>query len=105
MLFTRHPGQLVIPEDRDFEPLLAAPTGRVELIAIPRSLDGSRASRDLPSITAILTGSPEQWEKMGSYGGLDLYRFTGSPGVACRQGEVLCRKASSWSRPSGEPIS
>ena len=106
VLFTRHPGQLVIPEDRDFEPILAAPRGRVQLIAVPRTLDGGHASRYWASILAVMVESPSEWSLVGSYGPLDLYRFTAATGdPACRQSDRVCRKASSWTRPSGDPIS
>ncbi len=106
VLFTRHPGQLVIPEDRDFEPIMAAPRGRVDLIAAPRTLDGGRGSRYWSTIVAVIAESPDEWSRIGSYGPLDLYQFKSRSGdVPCQLSDVVCKKSSSWTRPSGDPIS
>jgi len=106
VLFTGHPRQLIIPEDRDFEPILAAPRGRVQLIAAPRTLEGGRGSRYWSSIMGVMADRPDEWTVIGSFGKLDLYRFDAQgDDPRCRQADVVCRNVSSWSRPSGDPIS
>lgn len=75
-LFSRHPRQLVIPEDRDFEQILAAPSGRVDLVAVPATA-GQRGSRYFASIQAVVSSNLSQgtWRKVGTYDSLTLYQF------------------------------
>lgn len=75
-LFSRYPRRLIIPEDRDYEQILAAPDGRVDLVAVPETA-GQRGSRYVAAIRGVVTArsSDGTWEKIGTYGELSLYRF------------------------------
>jgi len=75
-LFSRHPDRLIIPEDRDFEQILAAPDGRVDLIALPTAA-GQRGSRYYAAIAAVVAGRSARghWVTLGSYEAITLYRF------------------------------
>jgi hypothetical protein len=76
-LFTRKSRQLVIPEDRDFEQILAAPEGRVDFIAF--AVDSNKLSRYLAPIQALLTSNAGgTWNKVGEFGNVVLYQFVPS---------------------------
>jgi len=83
VLFTRHPRQLIIPEDRDFEQILAAPYGHVDFIAIPEG-SFARISRYIVAMRAVAASPGPQggYARVASYGPLTLYKYsTGPPSV------------------------
>lgn len=79
-LFSRHPDQLVIPEDRDFEQTLAAPVGRVDYIAFRTAATSAATSRFLLEMKAVVANTSKgRWTKVGEFGTdpdmmLELYR-------------------------------
>jgi len=75
-LFTRQSRQLIIPEDRDFEQILAAAEGRVDYVAVDSR--GARAdSRFLASVLAVVAGgSNGTWTIDQTFDTITLYKYT-----------------------------
>jgi hypothetical protein len=75
-LFTRQSRQLIIPEDRDFEQILAAAEGRVDYVAVDSR--GARAdSRFLASVLAVVTGGTNgTWTIDQKFDTITLYKYT-----------------------------
>jgi 4-amino-4-deoxy-L-arabinose transferase-like glycosyltransferase len=88
ILFSANRTSFVIPNDRDFEPILADPEGKVDFVvtadeAFLRNRFG--AQYDDP-VGAVVAGQPDRWEKVATHGSFTLYRskdgLLGSPRVA-----------------------
>lgn len=64
-LFSDHPNRIIVPEDRDFEPILSDPVGRFDYIV---TLDGVAGSGNRALIdTELLRNTEGQWVLVGDY--------------------------------------
>lgn len=81
MIFSDHPGQYLVPEDRDFQPIMSDPVGRVDYIIV---LKGSVTFESTILTNALShVGADGRWELMENYRDrLELYRWvaTSAPG-------------------------
>lgn len=78
MIFSDHPGQYLVPEDRDFQPIMSDPVGRVDYIIV---LKGSVTFESTILTNALtLGGADGRWELMENYHDrLELYRWVATP--------------------------
>lgn len=64
-LFSDHPKQIIVPEDRDFEPILSDPVGRFDYIV---TLDGVAGSGNRTLIdTELMRNTEGLWVLVGDY--------------------------------------
>lgn len=72
ILFTRHPKQFLVPEDRKWEQTMADPTGRFDYAIIQRTLPSGPTVVLEAAMNAVEGG---RFELVDKYGGYELYHF------------------------------
>jgi hypothetical protein len=77
MIFTEHPKQYVVPEDRDYQRIMSDPIGRVDYVIV---LKGSVTFESSIIANAIAAGGPGgSWQLVEDYRDrLELYRWVAS---------------------------
>lgn len=70
--YTRHPDRWVISSDRDFEPILADPVGRVDWLVVSSVRSGELGSQLQRALTPVQEG---RWELWRDYGIAKVYNF------------------------------
>lgn len=74
VLLTRNPRQFIVPEDRDFEPVMSDPLGRIDFIVIQNGSARTPYRDLLDNALGLVDGG--RWEKVADYGGVvEVHEF------------------------------
>jgi hypothetical protein len=85
VVLSNHPKQFVVPEDRDFERIMADPVGRFEYIVVMRSRAGTTFSELIANELGRRAGDGGTWEEIADFdGAVQLYEFRPDPGTVRR---------------------
>jgi len=76
VVFSDRRTSFVIPNDRDFEPILAAPEGKVDFVVTADAAFLRNRFREgyTDPVGSVVTGQPERWERVAERGPFVLYR-------------------------------